>query len=79
MAQCEDFPHEIGVFLDYPLEDVIGFIRNRGSGFCCLGCWKAYSNAEAAEKTFALYRKCREVYLNCYGKGFDVARLTVAA
>ena len=79
LAQCEDFPHEIGVFLDYPLEDVIGFIHNRGSGFCCLGCWKAYSNAEAAEKTFALYRKCREVYLNCYGKGFDVARLTVAA
>ena len=75
----EDFPHEIGIFLAYPLEDVIGFIRNRGSGFCCLGCWKAYSNAEAAEKTFALYRKCREVYLNCYGKGFDVARLTVAA
>ena len=36
LAQCEDFPHEIGVFLDYPLEDVIGFIRNRGSGFCCL-------------------------------------------
>lgn len=26
----EDFPHEIGVFLGYPLADVIGFIQNRG-------------------------------------------------
>lgn len=24
-----EFPHEIGVFLGYPLEDVVGFIRNR--------------------------------------------------
>ena len=29
---CEgDFPHEIGVFLGYPLADVIGFIQNRGT------------------------------------------------
>ena len=27
-----DFPHEIGVFLGYPLEDVVGFIRNRVCG-----------------------------------------------
>lgn len=26
----EDFPHEIGLFLDYPLGDVIGFIENEG-------------------------------------------------
>ena len=25
----EEFPHEIGLFLDYPLEDVKGFIENR--------------------------------------------------
>jgi len=24
------FPHEIGVFLGYPLEDVMGFISNKG-------------------------------------------------
>lgn len=27
---CGEFPHEIGVFLDYPLEDVRGFIENGG-------------------------------------------------
>ena len=28
---CEaEFPHEIGVFLGYPLEDVVGFVANKG-------------------------------------------------
>ena len=75
----EEFPHEIGVFLDYPLEDVVGYIENRGDRALCSGCWKAYSNADEARRRFALYRKCREVYLRCYRKGFGVARLTVAA
>lgn len=74
-----EFPHEIGVFLGYPLEDVIGFIRNKGQCFCCLGCWKAYSNEAQARRVFALYEKCRNVYLSCYRRGFGVARLTVAA
>ena len=30
-AEAADFPHEIGVFLGYPLEDVVGFIRYRAS------------------------------------------------
>ena len=76
----EDFPHEIGIFLDYPLEDVIGFIRHQGTAFRCVGCWKAYANEEQAQRTFALYRKCRMVYLACYhNKGYGVTRLTVAA
>ena len=79
LGQGEEFPHEIGVFLGYPLADVLGFIAHGGREFCCLGCWKAYSDAEQARRTFALYHKCREVYLACYRRGFDVARLTVAA
>ena len=39
----------------------------------------AYTNEAAARKTFALYRKCRDVYLRCYARGYGVARLTVAA
>lgn len=76
---CGEFPHEIGVFLDYPLADVMGFIENGGCNCCCSGCWKAYSNAADAQKRFMLYRKCRDVYLNCYRRGFGVSRLAVAA
>ncbi len=65
--------------LEKRLEDVVGYIENRGDRALCAGCWKAYSNADEARRRFALYRKCREVYLRCYRKGFGVARLTVAA
>lgn len=75
----EDFPHEMGVFLGYPLHDVKGFILHHGQHYCCKGCWKAYANAEEAERRFTLYRRCQKSYLNFFHKGFDVARLTVAA
>lgn len=78
-VSCPAFPHEIGLFLDYPLSDVIAFIENGGRNCLCTGCWKVYSNAADAERRFALYRKCRDVYLNCYRRGFAVTHLTVAA
>lgn len=79
-ASAQDgFPHEIGVFLDYPLEDVLGFIRHGGGGYRCVGCWKVYGDEQAARRRFELYRKCQRIYLECYRRGFGVARLTVAA
>lgn len=76
---CGDsFPHEIGIFLDYPLEDVIGFIEHGGRCCSCAGCWKAYGDAQEARRRFELYGKCRRVYADCYRRGMDVARLTVA-
>ena len=73
------FPHEIGVFLDYPLSDVKSFIEHGGANYCCVGCWKCYHNPAAAQRTFALYRKCREVYMACYRRGLSISRLAVAA
>ena len=40
IGENNEFPHEIGIFLDYPLGDVIGFIVNQGRNFKCAGCWK---------------------------------------
>ena len=79
LALAPGFPHEIGVFLDYPLSDVIAFIENKGMHFRQVGYWKVYSNEAEALRIFALYTKCREVYLKCYRRGFGVERLTVAA
>ena len=39
LKQQEDFPHEIGLFLSYPPEDVKGFLEHRPCK--CVGCWKA--------------------------------------
>ena len=40
MEASIDFPHEISVFLGYPLKDVKCFISRRGSGYHMCGEWK---------------------------------------
>lgn len=50
-----DFPHEIGLFLGYPLEDVKGFIENKADSSKCSGCWKVYGNEQKALKLFEKY------------------------
>ena len=79
LRQGGEFPHEIGVFLDYPLADVVGFIQNRGKNSTFTGYWKSYQDPEQARAQYARLRKCTEVYLRCYRSGTPVTRLTVAA
>ena len=76
LAVSSDFPHEIGLFLSYPAEDVRGFLEHRPCK--CTGCWKVYENEEAARKTFDRYKKCTEIYCKQYAKGTNIERLTVA-
>lgn len=78
LRQQKDFPHEIGLFLGYPPEDVCGFIENKACGCKCVGCWKVYGDAEAAQKKFAQYKKCTKVYCDQWANGKDIERLTVA-
>ncbi len=73
----KEFPHEIGVFLSYPLPDILAFIENKGKNYLAVGCWKVYTDTEKAEKTFARYKKCTEVYQKKLSQEFDIARLTV--
>lgn len=73
-----DFPHEIGLFLGYPAEDVSGFMENRACGCKCAGCWKVYGDVEAAQKKFAQYKKCTRIYCRLHAQGKDIDRLTVA-
>ena len=78
LRQQEDFPHEIGLFLGYPPEDVAGFIENNASGCKYVGCWKVYGDEEAAQKRFAQYKKCHQVYQKCWENGSALERLAVA-
>ena len=77
LAESEEFPHEIGVFLGYPLSDVIDFIRNDGRNCLCCGCWKVYSNECEALRAFARFRKCKEVYGRLFAQGCPLSQLTV--
>ena len=72
-----DFPHEIGIFLGYPLEDVKGFIANCGQKCKLCGVWKVYGDVEKAKKTFAKYERCTEVYRRKWSMGASLPSLII--
>lgn len=75
----QDYPHEIGVFLGYPLEDVVGFIENQGRNFNYCGYWKVYGDPVCAQQCFARYRSCTELYKELYQAGTPILRMVVAS
>ena len=77
LRQGGEFPHEIGLFLGYPAEDVLGFIEHRRSSKC-VGCWRVYGDESKAQKTFARFRKCTEAYYARYRHGASIDTLAVA-
>jgi hypothetical protein len=48
-----EFPHEIGLFLGYPPEDVAAFIENDGKNYACRTHWKVYHEPDAAREICA--------------------------
>lgn len=72
-------PHEVGLFLGYPPEDVKGFIDNKGQGALYSGLWKVYSDKENAQKILQRWVKCRRKYMECFLSGTDITRLCVTA
>lgn len=78
LAAEQGFPHEIGLFLSYPPEDVLGYIRNGAGCAKCVGCWKVYGDTDAARSTFAQYASCTRTYCLLWQQGISLQRLTVA-
>lgn len=74
-----EFPHEIGVFLGYPLQDVIGFIKNQGQNFTCCGFWKSYGDPAEMQACFACYRRCIQTYMTLFEQGTPIEQLAVPA
>ncbi|MCI9078535.1 MAG: DUF3793 family protein [Lachnospiraceae bacterium] len=79
LREGQSFPHEIGLFPGYPLEDVQGFIENKAGNFKYIGCWKVYGDVEQAQKKFHMFKKCANIYYTQWLNGFSIERLTVAA
>ena len=78
LKNSPEFPHEIGLFLGYPPEDVRGFIEHRALGCKCTGCWKVYGDRDKAEKAFDRFDKCTDCYLRNWRQGKTLESLTVS-
>ncbi len=72
----EGFPHEIGLFLGYPPEDVQGFLADPGGGRCKLcGHWKVYHDVEGARRQFARFDRSREALCSRLRAGMALSQL----
>ncbi|WP_017415526.1 DUF3793 family protein [Clostridium tunisiense] len=52
-------PHELGIFLDFPLEDVKTFITNPDKPFLLCGYWKVYHNKSSALESFKNFDRAK--------------------
>ena len=69
----KNFPHEIGVFLGYPLDDVIGFIEHKP--YYLVGDWKVYQNVNETKKQFDLFKQTKEKMLNQIHNGYELCEI----
>lgn len=79
LIQYECFPHEVGLFLGYPIPDVKGFIEQKGKNYKYSGIWKVYGDECETKKIFKKLEKCAEVYTRLFADGRSIIQLTVAA
>lgn len=77
MREKEAFPHEIGLFLGYPPEDVLGFMKSSREGVKCVGCWKVYGDEARARAAFWRFQRCREVFEENVQRGRKLETLIV--
>lgn len=69
MERKEKFPHEMGLFLGYPPEDVKGFVQNGGRKYLCAGYWKVYGQADEKMRLFACYDAVTYQFLSVLSGG----------
>ncbi len=73
----DNFPHEIGIFLGYPPNDVKGFIDHQGDNCLYIGHWKVYSDVAKAKKVFKRFDMCKQTYISRYKQGKTLLQLSV--
>ena len=71
------FPHEIGVFLGYPPDDVKGFIENEGKKYLMIGYWKVYSNLAGARMVFKEYDRAKDCAVNEFLTGKSIREIAL--
>ena len=72
MELKQDFPHELGLFLGYPIEDVEGFIKENGKNYLYSGYWKVYKDTELKIRLFKNYEKVQTEIVRLLYEGLDI-------
>ena len=72
MELKQDFPHELGLFLGYPIEDVEGFIKENGKNYLYSGYWKVYKDTELKISLFKDYESVQTEIVRLLYEGLDI-------
>lgn len=72
MAGIKEFPHEMGLLLGYPLEDVEGFIKNEGKNYLYTGYWKVYDNLAEKVSLFRKFELAKESLIQMVSFGISI-------
>lgn len=69
------FPHEVGLMLGYPVEDVRGFMADGGRGAKVVGRWRCYGDVPAARRRFEELGRAELACKRLYAEGVCVGEL----
>ena len=72
LEHSKAFPHEIGLFLGYPIEDVISFEKDGGRKSLYTGLWQVYSDVEQSFIKMQDYRNCTAFCSRQLMNGMDI-------
>ena len=72
MQLLQGFPHELGLLLGYPIEDVTGFIANHGQKPLYTGYWKVYGNLNEKLLLFEQYHNAKERLIRLVAQGVSI-------
>lgn len=67
-----EFPHELGLLLGYPAEDVRGYMDNKGRNYLCTGYWQVYANPAAKMHLFQKFELARERLIRAIFDGMEI-------
>ncbi len=72
MKERKSFPHEVGLLLAYPVEDVEGFIKHQGQHFLYAGYWKVYGKLWQKKQLFQKMEREKEAMIQLASHGVDL-------
>lgn len=75
LAGLGEFPHEIGLLLEYPPEDVRAYMVHQGKNALITGYWKVYHNPEEKKLLFQKFESAKEKLLKKFYEGIGLEEI----
>ncbi len=75
MRKQGSFPHEIGLFLGYPVDDVLAFISNEGKNYLYTGYWKVYYDLNESLILFKKYDYAKALLIELVTEGIHLKEI----